>query len=187
VAGRYRLVDGGGGAGRGGSDVVGSPGDGDGELAAVLARLQAGETLTPEDLEGFLAVRDDGFGTATLGLVWDRISLAEVAGHLDIDDRHRQPYGIVHGGVWCAVVESLASVAAALRVVGEGRVVVGVSNSTDFLRSHRDGRVDAVATPVHVGRSQQLWQVVLARASDGKPVARGQVRLATIDPAQVAG
>jgi uncharacterized protein (TIGR00369 family) len=163
------------------------PGDVDGTMDAVLARLQAGETIAAEDLGGLFALEEDGFGTSTLGLVWDRISLAEVVGHLDIDERHRQPYGIVHGGVWCAVVESLASVAAALQVAAEGRFVVGVANSTDFLRSHREGRIDAVATPVHVGRTQQLWQVVLSRASDGAPIARGQVRLANIDPTQVGG
>jgi 1,4-dihydroxy-2-naphthoyl-CoA hydrolase len=88
--------------------------------------------------------------------------------------------------VWCSVVETVASIAGALRVAGEGRLTVGVSNITDFLRSHREGRVDAVATPIHVGRLQQLWQVELTRASDGKPVARGQVRLQNIDPAQLA-
>jgi uncharacterized protein (TIGR00369 family) len=55
--------------------------------------------------------------------------------------------------------------------------VVGVSNLTDFLRPHREGRVDAIASPVFVGRTQQLWAVEISRASDGKLVARGQVRL----------
>jgi 1,4-dihydroxy-2-naphthoyl-CoA hydrolase len=161
------------------------PGDRDGSMAAILARLQAGDSVQAEDLEGLFIFEHDGFGTATLGLTWDRISLESVHAHLEIDDRHHQPYGIVHGGVWCAVVESMASVAAALQVAASGRFVVGVSNSTDFLRSHRQGRVDAVATPIHVGRSQQLWQVVLSRASDGAAVARGQVRLANVDPEQV--
>ncbi len=161
------------------------PGDADGAVAAVVARLQTGASIPAGELADLLAIGHDGFGTTTLGLVWDRISLEAAHAHLEIDDRHRQPYGIVHGGVWCAVVESLASVAAALQVVASGRFVVGVSNSTDFLRSHREGRVDAVATPIHVGRSQQLWQVVLSRASDGAAVARGQVRLTNVDPAQV--
>jgi len=154
-------------------------------MAAVFARLQAGETVPAADLDGILDL--DRFGTHTLGLVWDRAALDEVHAHLEVDDHHRQPYGIVHGGVWCSVVESLASVAGALHVGADGRYVVGVSNATDFLRSHREGRIDAVATPIHIGRSQQLWQVVLARASDGKAVARGQVRLTNIDPDQVAG
>lgn len=163
------------------------PGDDDGAMASALARLEAGETLEADELASMFALGRDGFGTVTLGLAWDRISLEASYAHLEVDDRHLQPYGLVHGGVWCAVVESLASVSAAIRVAGSGRFVVGVSNATDFLRSHRRGRVDAVATPVHIGRSQQLWQVVLARASDGNPVARGQVRLLNIDPTQVAG
>ena len=163
------------------------PGDDDGAMASALTRLEAGETLEAAELASMFALGQDGFGTVTLGLEWDRVSLEATYAHLEVDDRHLQPYGIVHGGVWCAVVESLASVSAAIRVAGSGRFVVGVSNSTDFLRSHRRGRVDAVATPIHIGRSQQLWQVVLSRASDGSPVARGQVRLLNIDPAQVAG
>jgi 1,4-dihydroxy-2-naphthoyl-CoA hydrolase len=148
----------------------------DEHLTAVGERLRSGETLDPADL-GLFAFDDDVFGTATLGLAWDGLALDRVTAHLDCDERHHQPYGIVHGGVWCAVVESLASVGAALRAVAAGGVVVGVSNSTDFLRAHRTGRVDAVAEPLHVGRTQQLWQVVLTRADDGKVVARGQVRL----------
>jgi 1,4-dihydroxy-2-naphthoyl-CoA hydrolase len=77
----------------------------------------------------------------------------------------------------------MASIGAALHVMRDGRIVVGVSNTTDFLRSHRTGRVDAVAEPVHIGRSQQLWQVV---DHPGRPtrkvVARGQVRLQNLDP-----
>jgi len=157
----------------------------DAPMAAALARLQAGESVPAEDLEGLFVFEHDGFDTAALGLVWDRLSLEAAHAHLEVDERHHQPYGIVHGGVWCSVVESLASVAAALQVAGSGRYVVGVSNSTDFLRSHRHGRIDAVATPIHVGRTQQLWQVVLSRASDQAAIARGQVRLANVDPQQV--
>ena len=112
-----------------------------------------------------------------IGLELDEVSHERVSAHLDADERHHQPYGIVHGGVYATIVETLASIAAAVRVMDDGMIVVGVSNSTDFLRSHRTGRVDAVAEPIHVGRMQQIWQVTITRASDGKPVARGQVRL----------
>lgn len=166
--------------------MVQAAGDGNAQMSAMLARIRSGETIEASEIAGLFALEQDGFGTRTLGLEWDRVHQDATHAHIDIDERHLQPYGIVHGGVWCAVIESLASVSAAIRVAGSGRFVVGVSNATDFLRSHRQGRVDAVATPIHVGRSQQLWQVVLTRASDGAQVARGQVRLANIDPAQVA-
>jgi uncharacterized protein (TIGR00369 family) len=90
-----------------------------------------------------------------------------------------QPYGIVHGGVHCSAVETAASIGAALWW-GERGDVVGVSNSTDFLRAVREGRLTATATPVHRGRLQQLWDVVVA-AEDGRAAARGQVRLANLD------
>jgi 1,4-dihydroxy-2-naphthoyl-CoA hydrolase len=90
-----------------------------------------------------------------------------------------QPYGIVHGGVHCSVVETAASTGAALWMEGRG-MVVGVSNQTDFLRPVREGDLRAVATPIHRGRLQQLWQVEIS-GDDHRPVARGQVRLQNID------
>jgi uncharacterized protein (TIGR00369 family) len=113
---------------------------------------------------------------ATLGLNIDSASSIEVTAHLDPDDRHRQPYGLVHGGVYCSIVESLGSVGSALHAIEHGMSgAVGMSNSTDFLRSHRDGRLEARATPIHQGRSRQLWLVEITRVSDGKLVARGQL------------
>ncbi|MGA1077715.1 MAG: PaaI family thioesterase, partial [Nitriliruptoraceae bacterium] len=55
-------------------------------------------------------------------------------------------------------------------------------NATDFLRPGSEGRGAGVATPVQVGRTQQLWLVELSRADDGRAVARGQVRLAAVEP-----
>lgn len=129
--------------------------------------------MSSDDLEHLSSIGFD----ATLGLVLDAVGVDEVTGHLEPDDRHRQPYGLVHGGVYCSIVESLGSVGSATYAMSQGMVgAVGVSNSTDFLRSHRDGRLDARATPIHRGRTQQLWLVEITRASDGKAVARGQLR-----------
>ena len=153
------------------------------DLQGMLERLRTGETIEAADID----LPSGGFDDAVLGIVFDRASLQRLEAHLDVHPRLHQPYGIVHGGVWCAVVETLASVAGALHAGLAGQLCVGVANSTDFLRSHREGRVDAVATPVHVGRLQQLWQVDLTRASDGKAIARGQVRLQNVDPAQIGG
>ncbi len=151
-------------------------------LSELGEKLKANGALTGGDLAPF---NDDTFGTSTLGLVWDEVSLDRAVAHVETDERHQQPFGLVHGGVWCAVVESMASIGAALQVLDEGQIVVGLSNSTDFFRSHRVGRCDAVAEPVHVGRSQQIWQVTITRTNDAKVVARGQVRLQNLDPAVV--
>jgi uncharacterized protein (TIGR00369 family) len=64
---------------------------------------------------------------------------------------------------------------------------VGVSNSTDFYRSHRTGRILATAIPVHQGRTQQVWQVDVTRAEDDVLLARGQVRLQNIADPNVIG
>jgi 1,4-dihydroxy-2-naphthoyl-CoA hydrolase len=149
----------------------------------LLDRLKDGEVVHASELR---VLDGDRFASQELGIRLEDLSLERITATLDTGPRHHQPYGIVHGGVWCSVIETLASVGAALHAAADGRAVVGVSNSTDFLRAHREGTVHATATPVHVGRSQHLWQVVIVRASDGKPVARGQVRLQVIDPSQVA-
>jgi uncharacterized protein (TIGR00369 family) len=91
---------------------------------------------------------------------------------------HLQPYGVVHGGVHCSVVETVASVGGAMWL-GERGQVVGVSNQTDFLRAVRDGRLTATGVPVHRGRLQQLWAVEIRDDGD-RLVARGQVRLQNI-------
>jgi uncharacterized protein (TIGR00369 family) len=115
---------------------------------------------------------------AAMAIEYDERTPARVLAHVDIDERHHQPYGIVHGGVWASIVESVAShgAATAAQEIQGIAGVVGVSNLTDFLRSHEQGRVDAIGSPVFVGRNQQLWSVEISRASDGKLVARGQVR-----------
>jgi uncharacterized protein (TIGR00369 family) len=116
---------------------------------------------------------------SALGLRVEEFTATRVVAYVDIDERHHQPYGIVHGGVWASIVESVGShgAALALREMTGQMAVVGTSNTTDFLRPHRSGRVRAVGTPVFTGRTQQLWQVVIEREHDGKAVARGQLRL----------
>lgn len=113
-----------------------------------------------------------------LGLEWDEQTATHMRAHVEMGPQHHQPYGIVHGGAWASIVETVASYGGALAAIEMGIAgVVGVSNTTDFLRSHKEGRVDAIGTPVFVGRTQQLWTVEISRPSDGKLVARGQVRL----------
>lgn len=122
---------------------------------------------------------------ATLGLEFELTSADEVRARLPVRPALQQPYGIVHGGVYCSVVETCASVGGALWF-GERGNVVGVSNSTDFLRAVRDGVLSVVALPVQRGRTQQLWRVDVRDEQD-RLVATGQVRLANIASADVLG
>lgn len=114
---------------------------------------------------------------AFLGLEIDSADGDEVTAHWKVRPDLLQPYGILHGGVHCSVVETLASIGGALWVGDEGKVV-GATNTTDFYRpaTEATGVLRSVATPVHRGRSQQVWTVE-TRDEAGKLVARGQVRL----------
>jgi 1,4-dihydroxy-2-naphthoyl-CoA hydrolase len=114
------------------------------------------------------------------GLRFDEISGTRVRGSIELGEHHHTPWGVVHGGVYTTAVESAASVGASAAVKDRGRFAVGVSNSTDFLRPMKEGRVEVVAEPIIQGKGQQLWQVIITRAEDGKEVARGQVRLQNV-------
>jgi 1,4-dihydroxy-2-naphthoyl-CoA hydrolase len=114
---------------------------------------------------------------------FDEATGTRVRGSIAADGRHHQPWGIVHGGLYTAAIETFATVGAYEAVRQRGQQAVGVANSTDFLRPHREGRLDVVAGAIHQGRSQQLWQVEIRRPEDDKLVARGQVRLQNIEPA----
>ncbi len=131
---------------------------------------------TPPPYDGF----DRVLGLELVDATGDR-----VLGRLPVQPHLHQPYGIVHGGVWCSVVETAASVGGALWFGARGQVV-GVSNHTNFLRAVREGIVEVEALPVHRGRTQQLWQVTCT-TEEGKLVAQGQVRLANIAPEAIGG
>lgn len=138
----------------------------------------------PNDLQAINAVNDTGFNSA-LGLEFTEIGPDLARARWTVTPSQHQPYGIVHGGVYCAVIESVASVAAA-NWLGDKGNVVGVNNNTDFLRATRDGVLTATGTPVHRGRTQQLWRVVITDEQD-RTVAQGQVRLANITDAARIG
>jgi 1,4-dihydroxy-2-naphthoyl-CoA hydrolase len=116
----------------------------------------------------------------SLGLVLDTVNGDEVTAHWTVTPQMHQPYGILHGGVHCSVVETLASLGAALWL-GERGTVVGVSNTTDFYRATSSGSLTSSARPLHRGRSQQVWLVETLDDQD-RTVARGQVRLQNLNP-----
>jgi uncharacterized protein (TIGR00369 family) len=126
--------------------------------------------------------------TELLGATIEEASSDRCVLTLDIDGRHHQPYGIVHGGTYCVLVETAASLGAAMYAVDHGMAgAVGLNNSTDFFRSHRTGQIQAIAEPIHQGRTQQVWAVEIIRDEDGKLLARGQVRLHNLHDPVVIG
>jgi 1,4-dihydroxy-2-naphthoyl-CoA hydrolase len=112
---------------------------------------------------------------------FEEIGPTRVTGSVAADERHHQPWGLVHGGLYTTVIETFATTGAFEAVKEVGQRAVGVSNATDFLRPHRSGRLQVVAVPIQQGRTQQLWQVEVRRPDDDKLVARGQVRLQNVE------
>ncbi len=118
---------------------------------------------------------------AYTGIELTSASSDRAEGRLTINENHHQPYGVVHGGVYCTMIETLASTGAAIWAVEQGMAgAVGLSNKTDFIRATTEGDLIGEAVPIHRGRTQQLWRVDLTRARDGKLAAHGEVRLQNV-------
>ena len=113
---------------------------------------------------------------SSMGLVIDSLEATSVTAHLDATSRHHTPWGVVHGGIYATIIESVCSLGGSLAVRDAGMFAVGVNNQTDFLRQHKEGRLDVEAHAVHQGRAMQLWLVDITN-DQGKTVARGQLRL----------
>jgi 1,4-dihydroxy-2-naphthoyl-CoA hydrolase len=111
-----------------------------------------------------------------IGLQFDEITEDGVTASFEVRPDLQQPYGILHGGVLCSVVETVGSLSGAAWF---GGAVVGTSNHTNFLRATRSGRLTARSTPVHRGKTQQLWDIDITD-EEGRLVAKGQLRLTNI-------
>lgn len=122
-----------------------------------------------------------------MGLVFTRITRDQVECEVPVGAHLTQPYGLVHGGVYCSVVETLASVGAAMHAMSHGQTTVGLENTTSFVRAVRSGKLHGLAAPIHRGRQTQVWEVTI-RDDAGKVAATGRVRLLCLEPgATVAG
>ena len=108
----------------------------------------------------------------------------EVRAELTTGPEHLQGYGIVHGGVHCGLIESLASIGAAIFAVSRRQHVVGLENNTSFIRAVRAGvRLRAIAIPLTRGQRTQVWEARVIDPED-RLVATGRVRLLCIDDEQ---
>jgi 1,4-dihydroxy-2-naphthoyl-CoA hydrolase len=100
------------------------------------------------------------------GLELLEYSDTEVTAQVQIRDELKQPAGLVHGGVYASIAESMASLATALAVMDEGATAMGLSNNTSFLRPVTEGTVHAKATRLHRGRTTWVWDVRFADDAD---------------------
>jgi uncharacterized protein (TIGR00369 family) len=120
------------------------------------------------------------------GLELTEISDTVARGRVAVRDELKQPAGLVHGGVYASMAESLASVATALAVMREGKVALGLSNQTSFLRPITHGSVHAVATRKHRGRSTWVWEVEFSD-DDGRLCVLTRMTIAVREPDRSSG
>ena len=109
-----------------------------------------------------------------------RATVDEVVAEMEMGPVHRQPYGIVHGGVHSGLVEAVTSVGAALSARQREQSVVGLENHTSFLNAVREGKLRATARPLTRGRRTQVWEATVTDA-DGRAIASGRVRFLALE------
>ena len=140
----------------------------------------------PDNVLELINANLGGFNNA-LGLRFTKADPEEYAAEIEITDRHLQPYGLVHGGVYAGMIETLCSTGAALTVWGENKNTVGLENNTSFLKAVRGGRLRCKARPLVLGKRSHVWEASI-HDDRGRLVAAGRVRLMVLEPgAAVAG
>lgn len=137
-------------------------------------------TIFPENVLDLINERLGGYNRA-LGLRFVEATEDSFVAELEIDDRHRQPYGLVHGGVYAGMIETLCSTGAALSVWHEGKATVGLENVTSFLRAVRSGILRGSARPLVRGRRSHVWEAAI-HDDRRRLVATGRVRLLVLAP-----
>ena len=116
---------------------------------------------------------------ATLGIEIVELTPGRVVATMPVDDRTRQPFGILHGGASVALAETVASIGGTMNVDLDAYHVVGVEINANHIKAKRDGAVTGTATPVHLGRSTQVWQIVIVD-EQGKTVCVSRCTLAVV-------
>jgi uncharacterized protein (TIGR00369 family) len=147
------------------------------------------ETTPPELPENTVDVLNStrgGYNTL-IGLRFTSASYEKVCAEVAVTPELHQPYGLVHGGVYSSMIETLASVGAAINAMPAGRSTVGLENTTSFLKAVRSGTLYGEAVPLTRGKRTHVWDVTI-RDDEKRLVATGRVRMICLEQgAAVAG
>ncbi len=133
---------------------------------------------TPITLEEITVLRK-GTMTDAAGIEFIEIGDNFLKGKMPVDERTKQPYGIMHGGASCVLAETLGSVAGCHCVDLSKEVCVGLSLNINHIRMVREGWVYGIARPVHLGKRTQVWDITL-EDEDGRLVSTTRLTLAVI-------
>jgi 1,4-dihydroxy-2-naphthoyl-CoA hydrolase len=101
-----------------------------------------------------------------LGIEVLELTAKRVVATMPVDDRTRQPYGLLHGGASIALAETVASLGAAGSVDRERFAVVGQEINGNHIRAVKEGVVRAIGVPIHVGRTSQVWSIEIRDESE---------------------
>jgi 1,4-dihydroxy-2-naphthoyl-CoA hydrolase len=115
----------------------------------------------------------------TLGIQITELTPERVVATMPVDQRTRQPFGILHGGASVALAETVASLGGTMNVDLERFHVVGVEINANHIRAKRDGIVTGTATPIHLGRSTQVWEIRIVDEKQ-RPVCVSRCTLAVV-------
>jgi 1,4-dihydroxy-2-naphthoyl-CoA hydrolase len=99
---------------------------------------------------------------ALYGLELTEVEDGRIAARVVVGDEIKQPAGLVHGGVYASIAESIASLGTQIGVAPRGLVATGLSNQTSFLRPITEGTIHAVAVAKHRGRTTWVWEVEIS-------------------------
>jgi 1,4-dihydroxy-2-naphthoyl-CoA hydrolase len=124
------------------------------------------------------ALRTRGLPDA-IGIEVIELTTARVVATMPVDDRTRQPFGLLHGGASVALAETVASLGAFANIDDSRFAAVGIEINANHLRAKRDGTVTATAQPVHVGRTTQVWSISIVDEED-RPVCVSRCTLAIV-------
>ena len=134
---------------------------------------------TPPTLEQ-LNARSQGCAVSHLGIEFTEIGPDYLCARVPVDERTKQPYGLLHGGVSVVLAETLGSMAAVL-ACPPGHRAVGLDLNANHLRAVTSGWVTGTARPVHIGRTTQVWQIDMCNEA-GQPTCVSRITMAVLAP-----
>ena len=134
----------------------------------------------PYSLEDLSALGRDGGMARLVGLELVEIGADYLKGQMPVDERTKQPFGILHGGASCVLSESLGSIAAWMCINPETQRAVGLEINANHIRSVTEGLVTGLCRPLHVGRRTQVWQTDIFNDAQ-KMVCTSRLTVAILD------
>jgi uncharacterized protein (TIGR00369 family) len=135
-------------------------------------------TLSNDSQKALLEQATNGLADK-LGIEIVELTAARVVGTMPVDERTRQPFGLLHGGASVALAETLASLGALMNIDHQQSSAVGLEINANHIRAKRQGSVRGTATPFHIGRSTHVWMIEIVD-EEGRIVCVSRCTMAVV-------